>query len=190
MQSLIKTATATWTEPAAPETRRRLRLLRDLEERAGEEADPAQQEQIDLLRKEIGQAEQIRITVRTATVIDVARQRQKIREALQYLEETLEDGDPLFGVLFGALRVWAAAAIIVSEIESRTAPRWDLDAGKWKKQARPDWLESPAAFVETVPDLLVAALDEAIEAANPGIFGAPSEPDDETKKNGGASASA
>lgn len=189
MQSLIKTATATWTEPAAPEDRRRLAVLRELESAAGEEADPAAEEQIARIREEIGTAEQIRITVKTATVLAMAQHKRRIREAVDYLRETMEDSDPEFWILYGALRVWAAAAVTFAGMEARTVPRWKMDGAKWKKTDPPAWLDDPALFLETMPELMVGALDEAIEAANPGIF-VVGQVDDETKKNGGASASA
>lgn len=188
MQSLIKTATATWTEPAAPEDRRRLAVLRELESAAGEEADPAAEEQIAKLRAEMGKAEQIRITVQTATVLAMAQHKRRIRAAVDYLRESMEENDPEFWILYGALRVWAAAAVTFAGMETRTAPRWDLNASKWKKADPPAWLEDPKIFLETMPELMVGALDEAIESANPGIF-AVGAADEETKKNGGASAS-
>ena len=214
MNLLQKTA-FTWLEPATPAERRTLARLEEIErilaeEPAAETEQAAGTAEIDQrgaleaeaakIRKGMAKAAQWRITVTTASVLAMAKREAYMQDAYTFYREMFpprdegDDTEPTMAeniqrnFVWTTLRIWATARALTAGIEERQISRLDLDSDDgWKEIGRPEWLDSPGAFLEQIPDTLAGAWDRFMQEVNPGLM-EEGEPDDQKKRYGGASA--
>lgn len=206
--NLLRQTAFTWLEPATPAERRALARLDEIRAILTETPTPdaaaedttaaaALEAEAGKIEKNLAKAAQWRITVTTANVLAMAKREAYMREAHAWYRDQFDETDPaelsqaeLFqrNFVFSTLRTWAMARALTVGIEERQVSRLDLDndAG-WKEIGRPEWLETPDGFLGQIPDQLADAWHRAMMEVNPGIFET-SEPDEEKKRYGGASA--
>ena len=212
--NLLQQTAFTWLEPATPAERRTLARLEEIEQILAEEpaatpdeaagnaeidARAALEHEAKKIRQTLGKAAQWRITVTTASVMAMAKREAYMQEAYAFYREIYperkeDDPEPTVAewkqrnFVFTTLGVWATARALTVKIEERQISRLDLDSDDgWKEIKRPEWLDSPGAFVEQIPDTLAGAWDRFMHEVNPGLADE-TEPDDQKKRYGGASA--
>lgn len=198
MHSLIQTASIDWRMPVPSKTLPLLALAerqivalaaaKNTEEPDDEQIKRAEQELGDTLSS-LPDATELRITVRTATIVDQARYKRLANEASRALnrltgseedaDETdeTEEADPERDALMIALYQWAICMSVLERIEERAVPyivapgqeEPDPDAG-WKTIDVPAWISDPEQYVTQAPQSLHKLWHSAAENVNPGVW--------------------
>lgn len=155
----------------------------------------AEKEERAALAAGLGAVTQLRATVGTMSALQAHRYQQARRIVYQWVEA--ETGQPFgeatdtpdgAGLLMLAIK-WALGTAALIKLETREInPTADDGAAAWQEIERPEAWATPGGYLDNCPPELVAELDNAARAVNPGINGAPPAPGlDDPKKTGGIS---
>lgn len=199
LDSLTRTETITWRRPA-PASALPLLELADLQivelvaakntAEPDDEAIKAMERELRDTISQIPNAEEIRITVRGATITDQARWRSLTVQGNAYYrsvvgedpadesESDVDDAEAQERTsLMVALYQWSINVASLAKIEERAIPYvtmpGEAEPGEedgWKETVIPAWIEDPEQYLAKIPLMLHRDWHVAAQDINPGVW--------------------